>query len=82
MAIQFFVKLSLLLLSLDVYGIKFQLNVLVFFYYFNKSINLSFGQFNPLVPCVLNIGRLAKILISLKEGILKKNSMSFATMSR
>ena len=29
-------------------------------------------SFNPLVPSVLNIGLLAKILISIWEGILKK----------
>ena len=30
--------------------------------------------FYPLLPSVLNIGRLTKILISIKEGIIKKNS--------
>ena len=29
---------------------------------------------NPLLPSVLNIARLTKILISIKEGIIKKNS--------
>ena len=37
---------------------------------------------NPLVPSVLYIGRLAKILIQIMEGILKKNPESVATMSR
>ena len=37
---------------------------------------------NPLVPSVLNIGRLAKILNSIKEWISKKIPMSVATMSR
>ena len=31
-------------------------------------------QINPLVPSVLNIGRFAKILFSIKEGIIKKFS--------
>ena len=30
-------------------------------------------NFNPLLPRVLNIGRLTKISISIKEGIIKKN---------
>ena len=30
--------------------------------------------FNPIMPRVLYIGRLANILISSKDGILKKNS--------
>ena len=38
---------------------------------------------NPLVPSVLYMERLAKILISVTEGILrKKNPMSAASMSR
>ena len=32
------------------------------------------GSINPLVPSVLNIGRLAKILISIQEGIIKNMS--------
>ena len=39
-------------------------------------------KFNPLVPSVLYIERLDKILISIMEGILKKNPMSVATMIR
>ena len=31
-----------------------------------------FWMFNPLLPSVPNIGRLTKILISIKEGIIKK----------
>ena len=38
--------------------------------------------FNPLEPSVLYIGRLAKILISIMEGILKKIPMNVATMIR
>ena len=37
-----------------------------------KNWNLS-NFFNPLLPSVPNIGRLTKILISIKEGIIKKN---------
>ena len=37
---------------------------------------------NPLLPSVLNIGRLTNILISIKEGIIKKIPTSVAPMSR
>ena len=36
--------------------------------------NNEYLEFKPLVPSVLNIRRLTKILISIYEGILKKNS--------
>ena len=39
-----------------------------------KKCTKSFFSLNPLVPSVLNIGRLTKILISIEEGILKKIS--------
>ena len=43
-------------------------------------INNDSKDFNPLVPSVLNIGRLTKI--SIMEGILKKIPMAVALMSR
>ena len=36
-----------------------------------KLINM---EVNPFLPSILNIGRLTKILISIKEGITKKIS--------
>ena len=40
------------------------------------------ASINPLVHSVQYIGRLAKILILILEGIVKKIPMSVATMSR
>ena len=44
---------------------------------FQKSIAL-----NPLLPIVPYMTCLAKTLISILKGIIKKNHMSIATMSR
>ena len=62
-------------------------------YHYKKNIYYNFdgnftiftawilnGMFNPLVPRVLYIGRSAKILISIMQEILKKKTMSVATV--
>ena len=49
--------------------------------FFISSVYLSYSALiNPLVPSVLNIGPLTNNLISIKEGIIKKNS--YGPMSR
>ena len=39
-----------------------------------KNREKNHRSFNPILPSVLNIGRLTKILISIKEGIIQKTS--------
>ena len=53
----------------------FYINNLYKHHFLSKSVeNVYCKFFNPLLPSVLNIGRLTKILISIKEGIIRKIS--------